>query len=423
MADFGSNVEAFRAEARAWLDANFPEAFKRDPSRQTAIAAGAADDESVDAKAWRKAMGEKGWGTPTWPAEYGGGGLSRAEARVLQEEMSRIGARNPIGGMGVMMFGPTLIEYGTPDLKAQHLPGIIKGEVRWCQGYSEPGAGSDLAGLQTRAEDKGDHWLVNGSKIWTSGANFADRCFCLVRTDTTKKHEGISFLLIDMRAPGVETRPILLINGTSPFCETFFTDVKVPKDQLWGPLNGGWTIAKRLLQHERDNISAGLGGGNIGQAVPLPTVVEAAKDYVGVDDQGRIADGDLRRRMTDHLMEARSFQLTVRRAADEAKSNQRAVERRLDHEIRRRQDRPGAQRTAGRGHGSSRLRLGRRGLFRDAAGGRAFMAALQGQLHRRRHLGDQSERRLQAGPGVAGSEVSRRDSKLSDFRASIYLRY
>jgi alkylation response protein AidB-like acyl-CoA dehydrogenase len=322
MADFGGDTEAFRAEARAWLDANFPEAFKRDPSRQAAMAAGLADDESADAKAWRMAMGSKGWGTPTWPAEYGGGGLNSTEARVLQEEMARIGARNPIGGMGVMMFGPTLVEYGTPELKAQHLPGIIRGEVRWCQGYSEPGSGSDLASLQTRAEDKGDHWLVNGSKVWTSGANFADRCFCLVRTDQSKKHEGISFLLIDMSDPGVEVRPIKLINGTSPFCETFFTDVKVPKDQLFGPLNGGWTVAKRLLQFERDNISTGLGGGNIGQATPLPTVVEAAKDYVGVGEDGRIADADLRRRITDHLMEAKSFQLTVRRAADQAKSNQ-----------------------------------------------------------------------------------------------------
>ncbi|HZZ66755.1 MAG TPA: acyl-CoA dehydrogenase family protein [Phenylobacterium sp.] len=322
MADFGGDTEAFRAEARSWLEANFPESFRRDPSRQLAVAAGLADDETPDAKAWRKAMGEKGWGTPTWPAEYGGGGLSRAEARVLQEEMTRIGARNPIGGMGVMMFGPTLIEYGTPALKAQHLPGIIKGEVRWCQGYSEPGSGSDLASLQTKAVDMGDHYLVSGSKIWTSGANHADRCFCLVRTDQSKKHEGISFLLIDMTDPGVEVRPILLINGTSPFCETFFTDVKVPKDQLFGPLNGGWTVAKRLLQFERDNISAGLGGGNIGQATPLPTVIEAARDYVGLDETGRVADTDLRRRMTDHLMEARAFQLTVRRAADEAKSNQ-----------------------------------------------------------------------------------------------------
>ncbi|HQT53866.1 MAG TPA: acyl-CoA dehydrogenase family protein, partial [Phenylobacterium sp.] len=321
MADFGGeDTTAFRAEAKAWLEANFPESLRKNPAAQLAAQMGGT--ESEDAKAWRQAMGAKGWGTPTWPAQYGGGGLSRAEARVLAEEMAAIGARNPIGGMGVMMFGPTLVEYGTEELKQQHLPGIIKGEVRWCQGYSEPGSGSDLASLQTRAEDKGDHWLVNGSKIWTSGANLADRCFCLVRTDTSKKHEGISFLLIDMTAPGVEVRPIRLINGTSPFCETFFTDVKVPKDQLFGPLNGGWTVAKRLLQFERDNISAGLGGGNLGAAQATMTVSEAAKHYMGVDDTGRLADIDLRRRITEHLMETRAFQLTVRRAADEAKSNQ-----------------------------------------------------------------------------------------------------
>jgi alkylation response protein AidB-like acyl-CoA dehydrogenase len=319
MADFGgADTEAFRGEAREWLAANFPKELARDPMAQVAKAQGQA--ESEPAQRWRKAMGEKGWGVPTWPSEYGGGGLSRPQARVLQEEMTAIGARNPIGGMGVMMFGPTLIEYGTEALKRQHLPGIIKGEVRWCQGYSEPGAGSDLASLQTKAVDMGDHYLVSGSKIWTSGAHMADRCFCLVRTDPTKKHEGISFLLIDMKAPGVEARPIRLINGTSPFCETFFTEVKVPKDQLFGPLNGGWTVAKRLLQFERDNISAGLGGGNIGAVAPVQPVQEAAKDYVGVDEAGRIADHDLRRRITEHLMEARAFQLTVRRAQDEAKS-------------------------------------------------------------------------------------------------------
>jgi alkylation response protein AidB-like acyl-CoA dehydrogenase len=320
MADFGGqDLEAFRTEVQDWLEASFPKSLAKDPMAQVAKMSGQA--ESEDALKWRKAMGGKGWGTPTWPKAYGGGGLSRPEARVLAEEMAKVGARNPIGGMGVMMFGPTLIEYGTEALKREHLPGIISGDVRWCQGYSEPGSGSDLASLQTRAEDKGDHYLVSGSKIWTSGANLADRCFCLVRTDTSKKHEGISFLLIDMKDPGVEARPILLINGTSPFCEVFFTDVKVPKDQLFGPLNGGWTVAKRLLQFERDNISAGLGGGNIGQAVAMPTVVEAAKGYVGVDDEGRLADPDLRRRVTEHLMENRAFQLTVRRVQDESKSN------------------------------------------------------------------------------------------------------
>jgi len=319
MADFGADdTEAFRAEAKAWLEETFPKALAKDPTAQLARMSGG--QESPEALAWRKAMGAKGWGVPTWPKEWGGGGLSRAEARVLAEEMAAIGARNPIGGMGVMMFGPTLLEYGTEALKRQHMPGIVSGDVRWCQGYSEPGAGSDLASLQTRAEDKGDHYLVGGSKIWTSGANLADWCFCLVRTDTSKKHEGISFLLIDMKSPGVEVRPIRLINGTSPFCETFFTDVIVPKDQLFGPLNGGWTVAKRLLQFERDNISAGLGGGSIGAPANMLTVEQAAKSYVGLDETGRLADRDLRKRLIDHMMENKAFQLTVRRAADEARS-------------------------------------------------------------------------------------------------------
>ncbi|MFM8754484.1 MAG: acyl-CoA dehydrogenase family protein [Phenylobacterium sp.] len=321
MADFGGeDLEGFRTEAKVWLEANFPKALAADPAAQMAAMGGGR--ESDEARLWRERMGAKGWGVPTWPAAYGGGGLSRAKARVLAEEMAKIGARNPIGGMGVMMFGPTLLEYGTEALKRQHMPGIVTGSVRWCQGYSEPGSGSDLASLQTRCEDKGDHWLVNGQKIWTSGANIADWCFCLVRTDTSKKHEGISFVLIDMRTPGVEVRPIKLINGTSPFCETFFTDVKVPKDQLFGPLNGGWTVAKRLLQFERDNISAGLGGGSIGAPVAALTVREAALDYVGVDEDGRLADPDLRRRIIEHLMETQAFQQTVRRAADESKSNQ-----------------------------------------------------------------------------------------------------
>jgi len=318
MADFGGEVETFRAEVRAWLEANFPKALAHDTAAQ--LAKLQARPESDAAKAWRLALGGRGWGTPTWPKAYGGGGLSRAEAAVLAEEMARVGAKNPIGGMGVAFFGPTLLEYGSEALKREHMPGIVMGEVWWCQGYSEPGAGSDLAGLQTRAVDMGDHFLVSGSKVWTSGAQHADRCYCLVRTDTAKKHEGISFLLIDMKAPGVEVRPILLINGTSPFCETFFTDVKVPKDQLFGPLNGGWTVAKRLMQFERASIAGSLGGGNIGQTVAMPTIPEAAKAGVGVDEQGRIADPDLRRRITEHLMENQAFQLTMKRAADDARA-------------------------------------------------------------------------------------------------------
>jgi len=315
MADFGGDVETFRAEAQDWLTKNFPPSLK---GVEVAMQ-GAVGPLDGDAKLWRDRMGEKGWGTPTWPKQYGGGGLTPAEARVLQSEMNKIGARNPIGGMGVMMFGPTLLEYGNEAQKQRHIPPIVKGELRWCQGYSEPGAGSDLAALQTKAEDKGDHFLVNGQKIWTSGAQYAQWCFCLVRTDPKHKHEGISFLLIDMTDPGIEVRPIKLISGASPFCETFFTDVKVPKENLVGPLNGGWTIGKRLLQHERSGLSGG--GGSAGRYGSGKSVDELAKDYVGVDESGRIADPDLRSRIIRHQMEAKAFMLTLARAQAEAKGN------------------------------------------------------------------------------------------------------
>jgi alkylation response protein AidB-like acyl-CoA dehydrogenase len=317
MPDFGGaevDLETFRTEARDWLKANFPASLK---GRGGVMAQEGAGPQGTEHEAWRKAMGEKGWGTPTWPTTYGGGGLTPQQARVLQQEMNAIGAWNPIGGMGVMMFGPTLLEYGNEEQKRRHIPSIIKGELRWCQGFSEPGAGSDLASLQTRCEDKGDHWLVNGQKIWTSGAQWADWCFCLVRTDTSKKHEGISFLLIDMRTPGVETRPIRLISGNSPFCETFFTDVTVPKENLVGPLGGGWTIAKRLLQHERSGLSGGGGFGAARQSLP-----ELAKSYIGADGQGRIQESDIRTRITQNDMDSRAFQLTALRSMAESRSNQ-----------------------------------------------------------------------------------------------------
>ena len=323
MADFGgADLDAFRAEAKDWLEANFPASLRKNPDAIVAVEQGAAKAEG-DVALWKARMGAKGWGVPTWPTAYGGGGLGRTEARVLAEEMNAIGARNPIGGMGVIMFGPTLLEYGNEAQKQTHIPPIVKGELRWCQGFSEPGAGSDLASLQTKAVDMGDHWLVSGSKIWTSGAHLADWCFCLVRTDPSKKHEGISFLLIDMKSPGVEPRPIRLINDTTPFCETFFTDVKVPKENLVGPLNGGWTIAKRLLQHERQGISGAgqLTPGAQAGAVPGPPLAELARSYVGVDAGGKLAGSDLRRRITEHLMEAEAFRLTGQRAAVETRSN------------------------------------------------------------------------------------------------------
>jgi len=316
MADFGgdTDLEAFRAEAKAWLEANFPPSLKG----KGALASAEVRSNEPDLVKWRKAMGEKGWGTPTWPKEYGGGGLSVAQARVLGQEMSKLGAFNPLMfGMGVTMIGPTILDYGTEAQKQKHIPPIVRGEVQWCVGYSEPNAGSDLASLQTRAVDAGDHWVINGQKTWTSGAQHSDWCGLLVRTDPqAKKHEGISFLLVDMHQPGIETRPIGLISGASPFCETFFTDAVAPKDALLGQLNVGWTVGKRLLQHERASQTGASMGGR-----PPAALNTIAKKYIGLDETGRLADPDFRTRLAKHEIDAKAHALTLARAAAEAKGN------------------------------------------------------------------------------------------------------
>ena len=320
MADSSGDIEleSFRAEARDWLAANFPPSLKGKAGMAMALMEGG--EFEGDLKLWKERMGEKGWGAPTWPARYGGGGLSQAHARVLQQEMAKAGAFNPmVQGMGITMLGPTILDYGTEEQKQTHIPRIVRGEVRWCVGYSEPGAGSDLASLQTKCEDKGDHWLINGSKIWTSGAQYSDWCGCLVRTDpTVKKHDGISFILLDMHQTGVETRPIRLIAGASPFCETFFTDATAPKDALLGELNKGWTVGKRLLQHER---ASQTGGGNPMAGGRQAQLYELAKRYVGEDAKGRIADSELRLRVAQNQMDARAHNLTLARAVAESRGN------------------------------------------------------------------------------------------------------
>jgi alkylation response protein AidB-like acyl-CoA dehydrogenase len=291
----------------------------------------ASEDETVwggrnakyknpEAKLWLDRMASRGWTAPTWPKEYGGGGLTKEENLVLQQELRRIKARPALSSFGIWMLGPALLEFANEEQKKEHLPKIVRGEIRWCQGYSEPGAGSDLAGLQTKCEDKGDHYLVNGQKIWTSYADKADWIFCLVRTDPAKKHDGISFLLFDMMSPGVEARPITMISGASPFCETFFTDVKVPKKNLVGELNKGWTIAKRLLQHEREMIS-GMGLGGVGSGSGLGGLDQVAKEYFGEVD-GRIASPQLRDHITRQKMDSKAFALTMQRSAEEAKAGQ-----------------------------------------------------------------------------------------------------
>jgi alkylation response protein AidB-like acyl-CoA dehydrogenase len=323
MADFGgADIEAFRLQVRDWLGANYPKALRDpavviDPEAMWGgrAFAGPANDPHIE---WMRRMAAQGWTAPTWPKAYGGGGLSAEQARVLAQELAAGGYRTPLASFGLWMLGPVLLEYASEEQKLEHLPKIAAGEIRWCQGYSEPGAGSDLASLQTRCEDAGDSWLINGQKIWTSYANKADWCFCLVRTDASKKHEGISFVLIDMATPGVETRPIKLISGDSPFCETFFTDVKIPKANLVGKVGGGWEIAKRLLQYERQNISGGFGGGG-GAGGSAGDLGEIAKRYLSVDADGTLADADLRGRITRNKMDFQAFYLTIARVAAESR--------------------------------------------------------------------------------------------------------
>jgi alkylation response protein AidB-like acyl-CoA dehydrogenase len=313
-----TDLAAFRAETRAWLEANCPPIMRTWMPEEEQVAGGKqAVWVRPEQKIWLDRMAAKGWTAPTWPKQYGGGGLSKDEAIILDEEMADLGCRAPLRGMGLSMLGPVLLEYGTEEQRQTHIPKIVSGEIRWCQGYSEPGAGSDLASLSTRAVLQGDHYLVNGHKIWTSNAHLSDWIFCLVRTDpTVKKHDGISFLLIDMADPGVRPRPIRLISGKSVFCETFFENVQVPKDHLVGEMNKGWTIAKRLLEHERKGIG-GIGQRNAPKFEVTADVL--AKKYAGETD-GRIADAHLRDRIAGYSMDNAAFQLTRKRAAEEAES-------------------------------------------------------------------------------------------------------
>jgi alkylation response protein AidB-like acyl-CoA dehydrogenase len=313
-----AELETFRAETRAWLEANCPPSMRTAQPDDEAVGGGTKETyRNPDSKLWLDRMAAKGWTAPSWPKEYGGAGLSREEAKVVAEEMQALNCRAPIRGMGFTMLGPTLLEYGTEEQKRRHLPKIASGEIRWCQGYSEPGSGSDLASLSTRAVLQGEHYLVNGHKIWTSGAHLSDWIFCLVRTDpTVRKHDGISFLLIDMKQPGVRPQPIRLISGYSVFCETFFENVQVPAGNLVGEINKGWTIAKRLLEHERSGIGS-ITDRARERAEATPEAL--AKRYVGARD-GRIADPTLRDQIARYNMDAQAFALTRQRSAEEARA-------------------------------------------------------------------------------------------------------
>ena len=306
---------SFRTEVRAWLDANCP-ASCRGPGEVPG--GGTKAPMTRDQRLWLDRCADRGFTVPAWPEEFGGAGLSTNELVTLLEEMRALDIRAPVTGMGTMMIGPTLLEYGTHDQKARHLPRIARGEVWWCQGYSEPGSGSDLASLRTGAEDCGDHFVVNGQKIWTSGAYNADWIFCLVRTNPdAPKHEGISFLLFTMDQPGVTVRPIRLISGSSPFCETFFDNAIAQREDLVSSLNKGWTVAKRLLQHERSGIGMLASGTNRESGTEL---YDLARLFVG-DDDGRVADTNLRRSIACHYIDAEAYRLTQRRTVEESQGS------------------------------------------------------------------------------------------------------
>lgn len=302
-----STLAEFREAARAWVEENLPASLRGtgevfNGGRKTPL----ANPESVR---WAEVCYERGYTAPAWPKEYGGGGMTADEQQALREEMLAAEAPLPLGGHGLTMIGPTLLEYGTEDQKSRHLPGIASGEHRWCQGYSEPNAGSDLASLQTRADDHGDHYLVNGSKIWTTGAHYADWMFCLVRTNfDVPKWEGISMVLFPMSDPGITVKTITLINGNQDFCQCFFDNVVVPKIDLVHRENEGWTVGKRLLQHERMPSA---------QRTLPPALEGIAKRYLGELVNGGIADPAMREQVLGINMDRKAFQLTQRRAEEE----------------------------------------------------------------------------------------------------------
>jgi len=311
------NLDTFRAEVRDWLVENCPEEM-RSPLRSEKDACWGGRNFTFQSEAqrlWLERMGERGWTAPAWPKEYGGGGLNREQVKILKQEMARINARGALYSFGISMLGPALLKYGNEEQKQKFLPSIVRGEIRWCQGYSEPNAGSDLANLQAPAVDMGDHYILNGSKIWTSYGDYGDWMFCLVRTDPeATKHQGISFMLFDMQTPGITVKPILLISGRSPFCEVFFEDVKIPKDQQVGELNKGWSIAKYLLTHEREMISwTGL------SQTGTKSVGETAMDTIG-GSEGQLDDAFLRADIANFELDEMAFALTIERARDEVKA-------------------------------------------------------------------------------------------------------
>ena len=312
-----SDLAAFREDTRRWLDEHAPPSMRTPPQSADEVCWGGRKGRyPEDVRRWLAITAERGWTAPTWPREYGGGGLSKDEAKVLAEEMAKQKLRPPLIGFGLEMIGPLLLQVGSEEQKREHVPRIVGGEIRWCQGYSEPGAGSDLAGLQNRAVRDGDDYVLNGQKVWTSFGDKADWMFLLVRTDTTQKHGGITFLLMDMESPGVQVRPIMLISGASPFCETFITDVRVPRRNVVGQENGGWNIAKMLLRFERNMIADAFKARD-----NRSRLLKMARRYLRTEN-GRLLDPVLRDRLTQVEMDQTCLDVTLSRSRDRLKAGQ-----------------------------------------------------------------------------------------------------
>jgi alkylation response protein AidB-like acyl-CoA dehydrogenase len=313
-----ADLDAFREDTRRWLEENAPPSMRTPPSSPDEVCWGGKKGRYPDdVRRWLAVMAERGWTAPTWPREYGGGGLSKAEAKVLGEEMAKQKLRPPLIGFGLEMIGPLILQVGSEEQKREHLPRIARGEIRWCQGYSEPGAGSDLAGLQAKATRDGDDYILNGQKVWTSYGDKSDWMFILVRTDTTQKHGGITFLLMDMESPGVQAKPILLISGSSPFCETFLTDVRVPRRNVIGQENGGWNIAKMLLRFERNMIADAFKARD-----DRSRLLRMARRYLPASDEGKLSDPVLRDRLTQVELDQLCLDLTLSRSRDRLKAGQ-----------------------------------------------------------------------------------------------------
>lgn len=313
-----ADLDAFRQQTGEWLDENAPDALRGHVFASEGDGNWGGRRATFDPPemgVWLERMAGRGWTAPTWPAEYGGGGLSNAEAKVLREELAARKLPPALIGFGLEMIGPTLLRYGTEEQKRQHLPGIIQGKIRWCQGYSEPDAGSDLASLQMKAVRDGDDFVVTGTKVWTSYGDLSDWIFALVRTDpTAKKQEGITFILIDLEASGVSLWPIKLISGKSPFCETRFDEVRVPAANVLGEINGGWTVAKALLGFERNMIADTFGASRKKTGRKGSRLAAMARRY-GLEENGRV-EPVTRDEIARIEMNERAFHLTVQRSRD-----------------------------------------------------------------------------------------------------------